>query len=123
MLQDRRNDIQQKLRSLRDALPTEAGDVRDAEEQSLDAFVQEVDFTLMQMKSETLKRIDEAMRRLEDGSYGRCIECSGEIAAARLRALPFAELCRDCQQAIETADSEARDAIVRAAKSAAHGLA
>jgi DnaK suppressor protein len=122
MLEDRRRDIQEKLHSLRDALPAETTNVRDTEEQSLDDFVREVDFALMQMKSETLRRIDEAMRRLEDGSYGRCAECQGDIAAARLRALPFAELCRDCQERHETADREARELVSRVARAGADQL-
>ncbi|MCI0572776.1 MAG: hypothetical protein L0Y66_18655, partial [Myxococcaceae bacterium] len=75
MLEERRQEIQQKLRTLRETLPAETGDVRDAEEQSVDDFVQEVDFTLMQMKSETLAKIDEAIIRLEAGKYGLCTEC------------------------------------------------
>lgn len=111
MLEERRQEIQQKLKSLRETLPVEAGAVRDAEEQSVDDFVQEVDFALMEMKSETLAKIDEAMQRLEDGSYGLCTECGGEIAEARLKALPFAALCRDCQEQEESrglAEREAR---------------
>ena len=110
MLVERRGDIQQKLRSLRETLPAEIADVRDTEEQSVDDFVQDVDFALMEMKSETLRRIDDAIHRLEDGSYGACAECHNDIPAARLRALPFAELCRDCQQARETSEAEAREA-------------
>ena len=53
--------------------------MRDAEEQSVDDFVQEVDLALMQMKSETLKKIEQALLRLEDGTYGRCQECDTEI--------------------------------------------
>jgi DnaK suppressor protein len=98
MLEDRRQEIHEKLRSLRESLPAEAADVRDIEEQSVDDFVQEVDFALMEMKSETLKQIDEALHRLEQGSYGRCVECDAEIAEARLKALPFARLCRSCQE-------------------------
>ena len=98
MLEERRLEIQQKLRSLRETLPVEAGEVRDAEEQSVDDFVQEVDFALMQMKSETLSKIDEAILRLEDGTYGLCTECQTEISEARLKALPFAALCRGCQE-------------------------
>ena len=78
MLEERRQEIHQKLKSLRETIPVEAGAVRDAEEQSVDDFVQEVDFALMQMKSETLARIDEAMQRLEDGTYGLCTECAAE---------------------------------------------
>jgi len=110
MLEERRREIQEKLRSLRESLPAETGEVRDAEEQSVDDFVQEVDFALMQMKSETLRKIDEAIQRLEDGSYGACLECAGEIAAARLQALPFAERCRSCQELMESREAEEREA-------------
>jgi DnaK suppressor protein len=110
MLEDRRREIHEKLRSLREAIPLEAHDVRDAEEQSVDDFVQEVDLALMQMKSDTLKKIDQAIQRLEEGSYGRCSECEQEIAAARLRALPFAVLCRDCQEESESRERYAREA-------------
>jgi DnaK suppressor protein len=102
MLEDRRREIHDKLRSLREQVPVDAKDVRDAEEQSVDDFVQEVDLALMQMKSETLKKIDQAIFRLEAGTYGRCQECDLEIPPARLRALPFAALCRDCQAEAES---------------------
>jgi DnaK suppressor protein len=110
MLEERRREIHEKLRSLRDQIPLPAPDVKDAEEQSVDDFVQEVDLALMQMKSETLKKIDEAISRLEDGTYGRCQECNAEIAAARLRALPFAALCRDCQEEAESRVRAEREA-------------
>jgi DnaK suppressor protein len=109
MLEERRRDILEKLRSLRESLPTESGEVRDAEEQSVDDFVQDVDFTLMQMKAETLRKIDEALQRLENGTYGLCTECLKELPAARLRALPFAALCRDCQESQEEREAESRD--------------
>jgi DnaK suppressor protein len=111
MLAERRREVQEKLRSLRETLPLEAGVVRDAEEQSVDDFVTEVDMALMQMKSETLSKIDQAIARLEGGSYGRCQECDREILAARLKALPFAALCRECQEETEStvrAEREAR---------------
>lgn len=110
MLEDRRREIHEKLRSLREAIPMEAHDVRDAEEQSVDDFVQEVDLALMQMKTETLKKIDQAILRLEEGTYGRCQECDAEIPAPRLRALPFAALCRDCQEETESNVRAAREA-------------
>jgi DnaK suppressor protein len=97
MLESRRHEIHEKLRSLREGLPAEH-EVKDAEEQSVDDFVQDVDFALMQMKSETLAKIDEALRRVERGTYGQCAECGEPIAAARLKALPFATLCRLCQE-------------------------
>src|SRR4029450_11759056 len=99
MLEDRRREIQDKLRSLRDTLPVEAATVKDAEEQSVDDFVQEMDFAIMEMKAESLGKIDEAIRRLEAGVYGVCAECGTDIAEARLKALPFPPLCRCGQEA------------------------
>jgi DnaK suppressor protein len=110
ILEDRRREIHEKLRSLRESIPMDTAGVRDAEEQSVDDFVQEVDLALMQMKSETLKKIDQALLRLEEGTYGRCQECDAEIPPARLRALPFAALCRDCQAETESNVRAAREA-------------
>jgi DnaK suppressor protein len=103
MLEDRRREIKEKIHSLIETLPDQQTLVRDPEEQSVTDFVQEVDFALMEMKSDTLQKIDEAVRRLEEGTYGRCIECEGDIPQARLTALPFAERCRDCQEKQEAA--------------------
>lgn len=115
MLTDRQTEIRNKLRSLREALPTEVSDVKDTEEQSMEDFVRGMDYALMEMESETLRRIDEAILRLGGGTYGLCSDCGGTIAEARLKALPFALTCRDCQeqeegQAAERAAVEPRDA-------------
>jgi DnaK suppressor protein len=98
MLTDRQAEIRNKLRSLRQTLPAEVSDVKDTEEQSMEDFVRGMDYALMEMESETLRRIDEAILRLGGGTYGLCAECGGKIAEARLEALPFAVTCRDCQE-------------------------
>ena len=98
MLRDRQSEIKNKLRSLREVLPTESAQVKDAEEQSMEDFVLGMDFALMEMESATLKKIDEALHRLEEGTYGDCVECGLKIAEARLKALPFASTCRECQE-------------------------
>jgi DnaK suppressor protein len=108
MLVERRGEIQDKLRTLRETLPDTNLQVRDAEEQSVDDFVQHMDFALMEMKSETLQQIDAALQRLEEGTYGTCTECGTEISEARLRALPFAILCRQCQEEEESRSQEER---------------
>ena len=100
MLEDRRRDIHDRLRTLRETLPVQA-EVKDAEEQSVEDFAQDVELALMEMKSETLQKIDDALRRLEEGTYGSCADCGTEITEARLRALPFASLCITCQEQVE----------------------
>ena len=109
MLVDRQTEIRSKLRSLREVLPAEVAQVRDAEEQSMEDFVLGMDFALMEMESETLRKIDEAIQRLEEGTYGVCGDCDGPISEARLKALPFATVCRDCQAQRED-DIAARNA-------------
>ena len=42
--------------------------------------------------------IDEAMKRVEDGTYGSCLQCGKSISSRRLAALPYSELCIDCQK-------------------------
>jgi DnaK suppressor protein len=109
MLVDRQAEIRTKLRSLRVVLPAEVTQVRDAEEQSMEEFVLGADFALMEMESETLREIDEAIQRLSDGTYCICSECDEKISEARLKALPFATVCRDCQAQRED-DQAARNA-------------
>jgi RNA polymerase-binding transcription factor len=109
MLVDRQAEIRTKLRSLREVLPAEVAQVKDTEEQSMEDFVLGMDFALMEMESETLHQIDEAIQRLDDGTYGVCSECDEKISEARLKALPFATVCRDCQAHRED-DQAARNA-------------
>lgn len=61
------------------------------------------DISLQKLSShrETLLKIDEALRKLDEGTYGRCEECGEEISEERLKILPFAIYCRDCQEKIE----------------------
>jgi DnaK suppressor protein len=60
------------------------------------------------MKARTLTRIDEALQRVDQGTYGTCDECGKDIAEARLSAVPFALLCLECQQREETLAAEER---------------
>jgi len=111
MLEERRRElmtaVQDKMRDVR----AEGGKDRDVLDQgeSSEVDIQEdIEFALIQMKSETLNKIDAALRRLEEGTYGDCFECGDEISQARLRALPFAVRCKDCEEARETAEQRER---------------
>ena len=100
-----RDEVQSRIRQGRTGQRTDARDDIDLS----DADIQgDIEFALIQMKSETLNKVDAALRRLDDGSYGDCFECGDEIAEARLRALPFAVRCKDCEEARETAERRER---------------
>jgi len=48
--------------------------------------------------SQDLEQVQDALRRLEDGSYGKCAICGRPIEPARLEAIPWAPYCLDDQQ-------------------------
>ena len=91
----------------------EACEVFDAGESSESDIQEDIEFALIQMKSETLNRVDDALTRLEQGTYGNCFECGEEIAEKRLRALPFAVRCKDCEEAREVAEQRERQLAAR----------
>jgi DnaK suppressor protein len=111
MLEDRRrellNEVQGRIRDVR-LEGNKERDVLDQGESSEVDIQEDIEFALIQMKSETLTKIDAALRRLEEGTYGDCFECGDQISEARLRALPFAVRCKDCEEARETAEQRER---------------
>src|SRR5258706_15866172 len=108
ILEERRREImdqgQEKIRDVRTESPNSPTQgVLDAAESSEADIQDEIEFALIQMKAETLHKIESALRRLEEGTFGYCFECGEEISERRLRALPFAVRCKDCEEARETA--------------------
>lgn len=113
ILEERRRDLvlqlHDKMRNVRaDGSVNMSQGVIDAEEASVADIQEDIEIALLQMKSETLNRVNEALARLEEGSYGNCYECGDEITEQRLRALPFAVRCKDCEQERETAAERER---------------
>lgn len=56
----------------------------------------ELDLGLERSEQARLARVDEALNRLHDGSYGRCARCDRAIEVERLQSLPWTELCSSC---------------------------
>ena len=112
MLIERQREIMQevkgKIREVRAEGADKDHEVLDPGETSEVDIQEDIEFALIQMKAETLNKINEALRRLDEGTYGNCFECGDEVAEARLRALPFAVRCKDCEEARETAEQRER---------------
>ena len=116
MLQDRRretvNDVQSRIHGVRTDGPSpvlNAGEHCEADVQD------DIDLALIQMRADTLDRIDEALGRLEAGEYGLCAECDEEISERRLRALPFAVRCTACEERREQGEARRRRFVQRSA--------
>jgi len=103
------SEVHSKIRDVRtEGANSPAHGVLDAAETSESDIQDDIEFALIQMKAETLNKIEEALRRLEEGTFGYCYECGEEISEKRLRALPFAVRCKDCEEAREMAQQRER---------------
>jgi DnaK suppressor protein len=102
MLHDRQREMQNVLQCRVRQVPSDR--LRDGldEPEHAEADIQEhIEVALLQMKEDTLRRVREALVRLDAGEYGYCSECDGEISEKRLQVLPFAVRCAACEASHE----------------------
>jgi DnaK suppressor protein len=71
------------------------------------AYNRELMFSLSDGERQLLLQINDALRRMDEGSYGRCNNCGSMIAVQRLEALPWARFCINCQELAEKGMLEA----------------
>jgi len=83
------------LKELRSQSP---GDLVDA---AYDSAQDEISSQLAEVESRELASIENALERMQEGSYGQCEVCGGRIPVARLQALPYATMCIGCQRELE----------------------
>jgi len=70
-------------------------------DQGTDAMERELAFMFASKSGRLVYHIDEALRRLKDGEYGKCVRCGKPISSARLKAVPHARMCIECKSAEE----------------------
>lgn len=61
-------------------------------------FERERDLSLYETLKDLLARVDRALNRIDQGTYGACLKCGAPIPPERLEAIPFAELCVECKK-------------------------
>ena len=66
-----------------------------------DTYERELSMNIVSSEQEILYQIDDALKRLDDGSFGVCQQCSQPIVMSRLKAVPYASLCMSCQRVKE----------------------
>ncbi len=88
-------EIKQKARSESDdTVKTEVGDIYDLASNERD---RELNLLISDRDREKLLQIEDAIKRIDDGTYGTCVECESPIPKERLVIMPFARLCVNCQ--------------------------
>jgi RNA polymerase-binding protein DksA len=63
-----------------------------------DNYEQEFNLGLMETEQATIEEVEEALERIENKSFGLCVECEQPIPAARLRVKPHAKYCIECKR-------------------------
>ncbi len=76
--------------------------VADTGDRSLQDSTGEQQLSLLEARTRMRNQVDEALRRLDEGTYGICEDCGRPISPERLKAMPFARRCVECQRKAET---------------------
>jgi len=93
------NDVKDKLfQQLGKDYRSEMDTVLDEGDKALSDLAEETGLTLVDLRRDTLEKIDQALKKLEEGTYGICEDCGNDISEQRLKALPFAIHCVECKQ-------------------------
>lgn len=102
ILMDRRQEVMKEIDGLlgnrmSDEYQRRVDSAPDVGDQALLDTERVRDISLLEMRNKMRQQIDEALAKIEEGSYGRCADCKVEISEKRLRTVPFARRCVACQ--------------------------
>ena len=97
-LRDELARLQGSLRAVvTEARSTESTSLTDMSVHAAETLHTEIQVALLDRRTQQAVQIQDALARLAEGRYGFCQDCEEFVGLARLRALPFAQRCRDCQ--------------------------
>src|SRR2546425_9841799 len=102
MLLERRQEVMKEIDGLighrmSDEIQRRVDSAPDVGDQALLDTERVRDISIMELRNKMRQQIDEALAKLEEGTYGRCADCGAEITEKRLHAVPFARRCVACQ--------------------------
>jgi DnaK suppressor protein len=105
-LRERASQLRAEIRSTLERSADEthvriAEQVRDTEDDSFSNLIVDLNLAEIDRDAGELRRIDTALARINEGSYGQCESCGQEIPQARLQAEPTALRCVKCQELFE----------------------
>ena len=99
LLEDKRNEIVQRARQTLDQdMTLDADDLPDEMDLASSEYLQSFTFRLRGREKTFLEKIQKALERIEDGSFGDCEECGEPISEKRLEARPETTLCIRCKE-------------------------
>uniref|UniRef100_Q01TC0 Transcriptional regulator, TraR/DksA family n=1 Tax=Solibacter usitatus (strain Ellin6076) TaxID=234267 RepID=Q01TC0_SOLUE len=102
LLSKRRELVDAIGRAEQEVRTASEGEVGDPLDRSVDDTAADEGLHNSSVDSETLQQVDDALRRIEQGSYGKCVICGKPIEPARLEAIPWTPYCKADQERLET---------------------
>lgn len=121
-----KEEIIRDINSIRESEHAEHNEVGDEYDLASQERERELGIIMSAQEKNKLMAIEDALRRIEEGTYGYCEECGDKISKQRLKAVPFATLCVSCkakkeakegiftpfeEEEIETFEEEAEESI------------
>ena len=94
ILVTQKREVLQKIRGKKDDQDKQGGDFIDI---ATDSLEHELNYIFEERERDKLHNIEEALKRMQEGTYGECDDCGDDIDLERLKALPFTRLCLDCK--------------------------
>lgn len=101
LLEKRNHLLEEAKRTLDSDMVISSDERMDEVDQASSEYMQAFAFRLRGRERFLMRKIDKALRKIEDGTYGECEECDEPITLKRLRARPEAQLCIQCKEAQE----------------------
>lgn len=99
LLTEKRDEIVKKAKqTLEEDMSLDANDLPDEMDLASSEYLQSFTFRLRGREKVFLDKIEKALRKIEDGSFGTCEECAEEISVKRLEARPETTLCIRCKE-------------------------
>ena len=80
----------------------------DMVDRAVSTYARELNFSQSENDAQLLQMANAALQRIDDGTYGECLNCGKEIGLKRLEAVPWTHLCIDCQSKAEEIDQGRR---------------
>jgi DnaK suppressor protein len=107
MLEAKRDEIVKKAKqTLTEDMALDANDLPDEMDLASSEYLQSFTFRLRGREKHFLDKIDGALKKIEDGTFGNCDECGDEITLKRLEARPETTLCIRCKEEQERAEKD-----------------
>lgn len=102
LLLDKKNSLSNDLAKTRNAEEETIEEAtQDIADKAVSSYTREFLYSLSDTDRNTLVRIDDALVRVNGGTYGTCLNCAQPMAEKRLTAVPWAPHCVDCQELAE----------------------